>query len=130
MDLSFEDAIARHAPPIGPAPEGEPEHRVLLGPVPCRGCGAWVEWAGVDWLAIGSTERHECAPYLRGGERVLRPDPEQYLRIRARSGDGQMRRLERVEPEGPELPAIPWQLIAGLLIVAALVILAAGWRPA
>lgn len=44
---------------------GEP-HRVLLGPAPCQGCGAWVEWAGVEWLALGSQERHSCAPFLAG----------------------------------------------------------------
>lgn len=37
---------------------------VLIGPVQCKGCGAWVEWAGVDWLALGTTERHDCSPYL------------------------------------------------------------------
>jgi len=41
-----------------------PRHEVILGPLPCKGCGAWVEWAGVDWLAVATQERHECAPFL------------------------------------------------------------------
>src|SRR6185369_5944642 len=58
---------------------GEP-HLVLLGPVPCKTCGAWVEWAGTDWLAVATLERHECGaflqPYLRqafAGLALVRP---------------------------------------------------------
>jgi hypothetical protein len=55
-DLTYDEAIE-----AAPTP-----HLVLLGPVPCRACGAWVEWAGAGWLALGTQERHDCAPYLAG----------------------------------------------------------------
>lgn len=52
-DLSYAEATGAEPAPV-----------VLLGPVPCKGCGAWVEWAGVEWLALRTTERHSCLPYL------------------------------------------------------------------
>lgn len=51
-DLSYDEALA--AAPLA--------HRVLLGPVPCAGCRASVEWAGVAWLAAGTLEPHKCPP--------------------------------------------------------------------
>jgi hypothetical protein len=42
----------------------EPPHRVLLGPVPCKRCGAWVEYAGVELLALGTAQPHDCEPFL------------------------------------------------------------------
>jgi hypothetical protein len=44
-------------------------HEVLLGPSPCCQCGAWVEWAGTDWLALGTRERHTCSPFMVAGRR-------------------------------------------------------------
>lgn len=55
-DMSYADAIERANPP----------RHVILGPAPCHRCGAWVEWAGVEWLALGTDEPHDCAPFLEG----------------------------------------------------------------
>ena len=58
MDITYAEAL-----------EAAPEpHLVILGPAPCQGCGAWVEWAGVEWLGVGSRQRHECEPF-RAGQR-------------------------------------------------------------
>lgn len=56
QDLDYATALER----------AEPPHVVLIGPAPCQGCGAWVEWAGVDWLNRGTGGRHECAPHIAG----------------------------------------------------------------
>lgn len=39
--------------------------RALMGPAPCQGCGAWVEWAGAAWINAGTEagEPHSCAPF-------------------------------------------------------------------
>lgn len=54
-DMSYADALERAA-----------ERQVILGPAPCHRCGAWVEYAGVEWLALGTDEPHDCRPYLEG----------------------------------------------------------------
>lgn len=53
-DMSYLEALE-----AAPVP-----HEVIVGPVPCATCRAWVEWAGVEWLAVGTSEAHECEPYL------------------------------------------------------------------
>jgi hypothetical protein len=58
QDLSYDEALERSG--------GALPHEVLLGPVPCGRCQAWVEWAGVGWLSLGTTEPHDCWPYLAG----------------------------------------------------------------
>jgi hypothetical protein len=58
MDMTYREALEQLAEP----------REVLLGPAPCQRCGAWVEWAGVRWLALGTDEAHECTPYLHPGE--------------------------------------------------------------
>lgn len=55
IDDSYAAALERAGAP----------HTVLLGPLPCQTCGAWVEWAGTDWLAVATTERHECGAFLQ-----------------------------------------------------------------
>lgn len=48
------------------SPPSELRAGVLLGPVACHSCGAWVEWAGVMWLALATDEAHDCQPFLDG----------------------------------------------------------------
>lgn len=66
QDLSYLQAVD--------AAEPEP-HVVILGPVPCATCGAWVEWAGIEWLALGTHQPHECEPYLAGQRWRRRIEP-------------------------------------------------------
>jgi hypothetical protein len=61
QDLTYDEALERSG--------GALPHEVLLGPVPCGRCQAWVEWAGVGWLSLGTTEPHDCWPYLAELER-------------------------------------------------------------
>lgn len=63
MDTSYIEAMEA---------AGEP-HRVLMGPVPCQRCSAWVEWAGVRWLNAGTRGVHECEPFLPA---TAEPEPE------------------------------------------------------
>jgi hypothetical protein len=37
---------------------GAGRRRILLGPVPCRGCGKWVTWNGYEWQ--DGRGRHSC----------------------------------------------------------------------
>lgn len=62
IDRTYTEALAAMEPP----------RVVILGPAPCQRCGAWVEWAGVDWLALDSDEVHDCAPYLAGQVLLVR----------------------------------------------------------
>lgn len=107
QDLTYHEAIAS-------APE---PHEVLLGPVPCSRCGAWVEWAGLEWLALGTTERHDCWPYLRAQPGIRRVEPRGML--------DQAHRLEVAVPArmaGSELAVL---LAVAVLLVVAMV--AAAW---
>lgn len=52
-DLTYVQALEEYPEP----------HRPLLGPVPCRSCSAWLEWAGVEWLNAGTLGRHQCAVF-------------------------------------------------------------------
>lgn len=54
LDRTYDEALRAAAPP----------RVVILGPAPCQRCGAWVEWCGVEWLALLSDEPHDCGPYL------------------------------------------------------------------
>lgn len=64
MDRTYVEALSE-------APE---PHRVLVGPVPCIRCSAWLEWAGAGWLNAGTRGRHDCAAFLP--EQEGWPDPD------------------------------------------------------
>lgn len=74
-DLTYTQALER---------AGE-QHTIVLGPAACHTCGAWVEWAGVEWLALGTTERHDCTPYLAYADAVLAAVMAAPARVRPRS---------------------------------------------
>lgn len=83
---------------------------IRLGPAPCMRCGAWVEWAGVAWLALGTDEPHECWPYLGGGV----PEPEIVAEwTRPTTG---LPAYRGAHPMPPELPA--WVLRLGTVLLA------------
>lgn len=109
QDLSYDEALER----------AEPPHEVLLGPVPCGRCGAMVEWAGVQWLAIATTEPHDCWPYLRA---TSRPPMAHRVVPPPRSYGAQAQPVVPAWMERSE-PAL-W-LAVGVLVVLA--ILAALW---
>jgi hypothetical protein len=105
LDLSYTEALERSPEP----------HVVLLGPVPCQGCGAWVEWAGVEWLAVATREAHRCEPF-RAGQRW-----RDQAHLTPRSA-GPL----RLEPL-PLPPALPWQFVVAVLAVVVLALATARW---
>lgn len=106
-DLTYRQALGASA---GEVP--------ILGPAPCQGCGAWVDWAGAAWVNAGTDARHACGPFLTERQPELvaswtRPSPAPY-RMAHPMRPAWQRRLE----------AAGWA--ACILIIAAAVGLVAG----
>lgn len=88
---------------------------VVLGPAPCKRCGAWVEWLGVGpWVALESHEPHDCGPYLVA-----------LARHAITAGKLQVARWPRdayspvfYPPEQVEVPWLTWRLMVALGLVA------------
>jgi hypothetical protein len=103
----------------------EPPHRVLLGPVPCKRCGAWVEYAGVELLALGTVEPHECEPYLpvRGLQHA--GEPLAAVLSRQAAGLEQPQALPQLMPWWADRLALAALVVAvvGVAAVAALALL-------
>lgn len=114
MDATYREAL-----------EAAPEPRaVLLGPAPCKTCGAWVEWAGVAWLALGEQEPHRCEPFLVNGLYKLQggaatPRPQLVARSMIRTAE-----LHPVEPawvqRSEKAVWLAVSFLAALLLLAAL----------
>ena len=123
IDDSYAAALER-------APE---RHEVLLGPVACKTCSAWVEWAGVGWLALGTTEPHDCAPFMQD---AWRPHLQQAFAGLARVRPSQAYGVMQAHPWGTVTDRHPewWEhrrtASRGRLLALTLLFVAALWLAA
>ena len=114
----------------------------LMGPAPCQACGAWVEWNGISWVALGTGDKfHDCEPYLEGarqGSTAMDKAAERGLVVRALprydASDLGPRRILRpaayTEPAWLEAVGFTVKALAlllGVLLVALLVV--HPWAP-
>lgn len=111
----------------------------LMGPAPCQGCGAWVEWNGLAWVGLDTDQFHDCAPYLPDAIAAARQRLDTALAASLPTyGATDLGARPVVRPADYTEPA--WLLVTdaimrGLAIAAAVIVacgfIAAllGWRP-